>query len=189
MNQTDKPRFARVLLAFAELKGKKITAAAVDLYWQTMSHWSIDAFESAAAHLLRSSEYFPVPVDFERLRKAGQLQAGEAWALVLEHIRSGGYRYGRADELPPEVNRAIAAVGGWMHVATADKIQHGMIERAFLKHFDELADVAEIRAHLPQIAPTPALALTDGRGPRTVDSLAAGILDRLASPAAPPAGG
>lgn len=181
MNPTEKPRFARVVLAFAELKGKKLTAAAVDLYWQAMAQWSIDAFESAAAYLLRTCEFMPVPADFERLRRAGELQAGEAWALVLDHIRTGGYRYGRAHELPPEVHNAVTACGGWMHVASADKIQQGMIERAFLQHFDRLAEVADIRAHVPQIAPTPAHALTDGRGPRTVASLQADVVARLSA--------
>lgn len=187
MTPNDRPRFGRVMLAFAEIKGRKLTPPALELYFAAMHHWSIDAFEAAAKHLLRTCEFFPTPADFDHLRRAGELQAGEAWALVLEHIRNGGYRYGRSDELPPEVNRAITACGGWHHVATADPIRQGMIERAFLKHFEQLADVEQIRQHVPQIAATPQHALTAGGGPRTIDALAGSIIERLAlTPGAPP---
>ena len=169
MTPSDKRRFAQVIAAFAEIKGRPLSAPAIELYWSVMQDWDISAFEQAAHHLLRTCEFFPTPADFEKVRRAGQLQAPEAWALVLEAIRAGAHRYGQLDSIPAEVKRAVTACGGWQAIATADEFRIGQLERAFLQHFASLGNVAEARAAAPAVAQTPAGALTEQ--PVNVDNI------------------
>lgn len=162
MNQNDKRRFAQVIAAFAEIKGRPLSAPAIELYWATMRDWDIEAFEQAAHHLLRTCEFFPTPADFEKVRRAGELQAPEAWAMVLDAIRRGAHRYGQLDDIPAQVKRAVTACGGWSAIGSADEFRISQIERAFLQHYASLGTVAEARAAAPAVAQTPAGALTDG---------------------------
>lgn len=162
MNPSDKKRFAQVIAAFAEIKGRPLSAPAIELYWATMQGWTIEAFEQAAHHLLRTCEFFPTPADFEKVSRAGQLQAPEAWAMVLDAIRRGAHRYGQLDDIPAEVKRAVTACGGWQAIGSADEFRISQIERAFLQHFASLGTVAEARANAPGVAHTPAGALTEG---------------------------
>lgn len=161
MTPADKRRFAQVIAAFAEIKGRPLSAPAIELYWSAMQDWHIDAFEQAAHHLLRTCEFFPTPADFEQIRRAGQLQAPEAWAVVLDAIRAGAHRFGQLDTIPADVRRAVTACGGWQAIAMADEFRIGQLERAFLQHFASLATVAEARAAAPAVAHTPAGALTE----------------------------
>ncbi len=161
MTPNDKRRFAQVIAAFAEIKGRPLSAPAIDLYWSAMQDWSIEAFEQAAHHLLRTCEFFPTPADFQKVRRAGQLQAPEAWALVLDAIRRGAHRYDQLDSIPAEVKRAVTACGGWHTIGNADEFRISQLERAFLQHFASLDSVAETRAGAPAVAQTPAGALTE----------------------------
>lgn len=169
MTPNDKRRFAQVIVAFAEIKGRPLSAPAIELYWSAMQDWSIEDFEQAAHHLLRTCEFFPTPADFNKVRRAGQLQAPEAWAQVLDHIRRGSHRYGQIDDIPDEIKRAVRACGGWTQIAMADEFRLGQIERTFLQHFASLGTVAEARAAAPGVAHTPAGALTEP--PANVDNI------------------
>lgn len=169
MTPTDKRRFAQVIAAFAEIKGRALSAPAIELYWAAMQDWTIEAFEQAAHHLLRTCEFFPTPADFQKVRRAGQLQAPEAWALVLDAIRRGAHRYGQLDDIPADVKRAVTACGGWHTIGNADEFRISQIERAFLQHFASLDNVAEARAGAPAVAHTPVGALTEP--PANLDNL------------------
>ena len=48
MRPNDRQKFAAIVTGFAELKGKALSAAALDLYWAAMQQWSIEDFTAAA---------------------------------------------------------------------------------------------------------------------------------------------
>jgi hypothetical protein len=74
---------------------------------------------------------------------------GEAWAIALQHVRSGSYHAGPAI---PEVERAVQALGGWKVIAWSSVDALPFLEKRFASHYDQLADVAETRQELPQLA-------------------------------------
>lgn len=146
MIPADYQGFRDVVLGFAELKGKQLSAPAIELYWRAMQHWTLADFRRAAEHLLRICEFMPVPKDFEDLRKAGRPTAGEAWGEVLECARRG------LD--PPDdcaTAQALRAIGGIRAVAMSETHRTPFLERRFCEHFDAVRDAQDIRAGVPEI--------------------------------------
>ena len=70
MQPSDRKAFLEVVVGFAELKGKQLSAPALELYWNAMQGWTIEDFRKAAAHLLQTCEFMPTPKDFNDLKKA-----------------------------------------------------------------------------------------------------------------------
>ena len=148
MEPRDYDSFAEVIAGFAELKGKQLSAPAIELYWRAMKHWRIEDFRAAAEHLLRRCEFMPVPKDFEDLRRASEPTAAEAWATALQNCgcwRTGGAPNGR-------IARAAETVGGFRAIAMAHTerdLPH--IQRRFMQAYDELTDVEETRQAVPEV--------------------------------------
>lgn len=155
MTLDDFDEFSKVVVGFAELKGKKLSPPAIKLYFRAMQHWSLDEFKLAAEQLLRTSTFMPTPKEFEDLRKAGDLTAGEAWDLV---------KSGAVLEPGSRAYRAAQIVGGQYYIRHAD-VERDLpfIERRFLQAFADLEKVDPVREALPQIVkPEARIAL---RGP------------------------
>lgn len=178
MTPQDRKAFIEVVIGFAELKGKQLSAPALELYWRSLQHWPLEEFKVAAEHLLRTCEFMPLPKDFEMLRKAGRPTAGESWAAVLEFVRSS-YSPNFPTRLPvrgpladPLVQRAVNAVGGFRAVAMSDVNATQFLEKRFCEHFETVQDCDDVRVALPQIAYTDRRALN---GPQSAGS----VLGRL----------
>lgn len=143
MTLDDFDEFSKVVMGFAELKGKKLSPPAIKLYFRAMQHWSLDEFKLAAEQLLRTSTFMPTPKEFEDLRKAGDLTAGEAWELV---------KSGAMLEVGSRTYRAAQIVGGQYYIRHADTERDlPFIERRFLQAFADLEKVDPVREALPQI--------------------------------------
>lgn len=157
MTEADRPHFVETLVAFAEIKGRKLSLPQVELYWRSMREWPIEAFDMAAEHLLKTSQYFPDPYAFEQLRKSTRATAGEAWKLALEHASSSRYRYG---DLGVElIDDCVHMLGGYVAIAMCDVDRVHFLERRFSEHFETKQDAVETRAALPQLATRPILHL------------------------------
>lgn len=150
MKPTDKAEFAKVVLAFAELKGKQLSLPAVDLYWLAMQDWTIEDFKAAAAHLLSTCEFMPTPKDFEDLRKAGRMTAGEAWDRAVGHAASSAYRQGPSGN--EMIDQCVRMIGGYAAIAMCDEEKLHFLERRFTEHYATLEDSSDVRAALPQVA-------------------------------------
>jgi hypothetical protein len=143
MQQSDRPAFLEVVLGFAELKGKQLSAPALELYWRSMRHWDLQEFRQAADHLIRSCEFMPTPKDFEDLKKAGEPTAGEAWDMVLHRKALPGSRAERAAQ--------IASNGRRIGMLDMEReLPH--VQRRFFDVYNELSDVESVRDSVPQIA-------------------------------------
>jgi len=147
MTPADRTAFLEVVVGFAELKGKALSAPAIELYWRAMQHWEIGEFRAAAEQLLRSCAFMPTPKDFEDLRKAGRMSSGEAWALVLEAARGHG-------ELPDDaaLQAAVRALGGVRAIGMLNSDQMPFLERRFAEHYESIGERQETREALPAIA-------------------------------------
>ena len=159
----DRQQFVEVVLGFAELKGKALSKPAVDLYWAAMQHWSIDEFKAAAQVLLQRCTFFPTPKEFEDLRRAGRPTAGEAWAKAVAAARRGG---GTDD---PLIERAVAAMGGWLVLRMSDEDKLHFLERRFAEHYAEIQDATDVRDAVPQLA-------RQTSGPQRIGARALGVL-------------
>lgn len=158
MKPTDRKAFLEVVVGFAELKGKQLSAPALELYWRSLQHWPLEDFRAAAEQLLRTCEFMPLPKDFEDLRKAGRPTVGEAWTSVLAWVRSGNYRglpcLNGDDRMPPDAlaARAVRAIGGYEAIAMSPTDKTQFLERRFAEHYEAMQDADEVREELPQIA-------------------------------------
>lgn len=147
MKPDDRALFLEVVLGFAELKGKQLSAPGLELYWRAMQHWDLADFRAAAEQLVRTCEFMPTPKDFEDLRKAERLSAGEAWAEVRAIVRAGGESH---DD--PLVNAAVRALGGFRALGMTASDQMQFLERRFCEHYQDIGDREDVREALPRIA-------------------------------------
>jgi hypothetical protein len=171
MNAGDRVKFLEVVIGFAELKGKQLSAQALELYWRALQHWDLQDFMDAAAALIRTSTYMPLPKDFEDLRKAGRPTSGEAWARAVDNCGSChsalGYTNGGSCG-DPFVDRVVRAIGGYKAIAMCDSDKLHFLERRFAEHFETMRDAEDVRADVPQIAfkPRPQI-----NGPRSIGDI------------------
>ena len=161
MQTNDREQFLRVLNGMAAMKKTQLTPESLDLWWACMADWDIADFKAAAIHVLKTTDFMPTPKDFEDLRKAGRMKAGEAWALVLDRVRKGSSRW---DYDPPKLNSrfeppdnpvidaAVRAIGGYQAIAMHEEATLHFLERRFCEHFESIGEAREIRAAVPAIA-------------------------------------
>ena len=146
MKPEDYDSFVEVVTGFAELKGKQLSAPAIELYWRAMQHWPIDEFRRAAEHLIKTCEWFPVPKHFEDLRKESRATASEAWARVMSHCeefwRSGN---GCGDR---QADTVVRMLGGYATIALMPRDKLTFIERRFCEHYQQLEDAVATREAL-----------------------------------------
>lgn len=141
MHPNDRRAFLEVVIGFAELKGKQLSPPALELYWNAMQDWTIEDFRSAANTLIRTSQFMPTPKEFNDLRKAALPTKGEAWGMVLDHLK-GGYRQGG---LIPAIDQAVKALGGYRTLAMMPIDQLSWHEKRFAEHYGDVSDVADKR--------------------------------------------
>ncbi len=165
MQAEDFGRFRSVMAGMAKLYEREIDGPLLDAYWLALRTWSLPDFEAAAGRLMATETFMPRPADFNALRKASRPTSGEAWSVVLDHVRSGRYRWSdggttftpNAPPPPDELtNAAVRALGGYKAIAMIDEDQLPFLERRFAEHYTSMQDAAEIRQSLPQIAGPPA---------------------------------
>jgi hypothetical protein len=167
----DRKLFAAILTGFAELKGKQLSHAALDLYWNAMQHWSIEDFRAAANHLIRTCEFMPTPKDFEDLRKAGRPTPSEAWLTAMHSLQWGLHGHTVRDGCDPLIAKAIHAIGGPTVIAMTPTDKLPFVERRFCEVYESLQDSNDTREAVPQIA-------SENR--KLLASALAGVIGRVA---------
>lgn len=160
MRDADKPEFVAVLNGLAAVKpGAKLTPEALDLWWIALAGWSLAEFKAAAGHLALTVEFFPNPFHFEQLRRTAIEQtAGDAWAKVLETIRTMHPREGAS--IDAKTDRVVRNMGGYLHLAcmTTDELQWR--QKRFNELWAECGETEEAQAVLPHLAASRLLAET-----------------------------
>jgi hypothetical protein len=170
MKPEDRKVFATVVLGFAELKGKSLSAAAVDLYWNAMvrKNWTLAEFCAAAEHLVAATRFMPEPYDFEQLRKAKLPTAGEAWVRAREAINGKWHSELQSSAMTcgdPFIDRVVRMIGGYGALAMCNTDKLGFLERRFAEHFETLQDAGEVREALPQLEGHPPRHRLNGPAP------------------------
>ena len=148
MQASDRQAFVEVVVGFAELKGKQLSAPALELYWKAMKDWTLDEFQAAAGRLLKTSEFMPTPLNLEELRKAGRPTTGEAWGMALEHAK-GAWRQGDCGD--PLVDKVVRFLGGYREIAHCPTTKLGFLERRFCEHYENLETAEDTRLAVPEL--------------------------------------
>lgn len=149
MTPKDQDTFLEIVIGFAELKGKQLSAPALELYWRSMQHWSMDDFRKAAEHLLRTCTFMPTPKDFEDLRQAGRPTAGEAWDKALSFCNGGWRRGGGCGD--SAVDAVVQMLGGYETIALCPLDKIGFLERRFCEHYESSQDANDTRQSVPEL--------------------------------------
>lgn len=144
MQQTDFGRFKAIMAGMAKLYEKELEPILLDVYWLALRDWTLGEFESAAGQLMRTQTFMPRPAEFMALKRAAQPTAGEAWARVLQHLK-GAYRAGW---LTPEIDRAVAPLGGYRALAMMPTDELHWQEKRFAEHYADMAEAGETRESL-----------------------------------------
>lgn len=152
MKPSDRRQFLEIVMGFAELKSKSLSAPALELYWNSMQDWELADFQAAAGRLLKTMTFMPTPKNFEDLRKAGRMTSGEAFEKAIAWARSGDYKYPARSPEAVMIERVVAALGGWSQITGYDPEKLHFLEKRFTDTFDQLEDVTDTREALPQIA-------------------------------------
>ena len=131
------------------------------LYWRCLGDIDDDILKAATVHCVTTRTFWPRIAELRQAafeimcNKAGQLTAGEAWAMVVrtasmpETWWAGGQHHKRS-ALPAPVQRALDAIGGWRRLSDSD---HYSSDRArFLEAYTAFVkrDV-ETRQMLPEV--------------------------------------
>ena len=154
MKDTDRKAFVEIVLGFAELRGRVLSAPALELYWRAMRNWELSDFRAAAEHLLKTFDFMPTPKQFEDLLKAGRSTPGEAWARAVSYAASGEYR--RTPTCgDPLTDACVEMLGGYSVIGACDVSKLHWIEKRFCEHFEAKQDAQETRSALPQLTLQP----------------------------------
>lgn len=101
------------------------------LYWRCLGDIGDDTLKAATVHCVTMCTFWPRIAELRQAafdimcNKAGQLTAGEAWALVVRYGNmpeswwAGGEHHERP-KLPATIQRALDAIGGWRRLSDSD---------------------------------------------------------------------
>ena len=119
MVNSELPEFAKTLLAVADYYGKELSTGVVDLYWQGLREYDLDAVRRALwAHARNpdTGQFMPKIADVAKVMQGRTSdQAAVAWSKVDQAVRRvGTYQCVVFDD--PVIHRVIADMGGWVHI-------------------------------------------------------------------------
>jgi hypothetical protein len=128
MQANDRNRFFAVMNGMAKVYERELDPLVLDAYWVALRDWSLEEFESAAGHLMRSSEFMPRPAQFHALKQAATTKdAHSAW-----------FTKGKSDD--PLANKAmhIAAQGRYVGHIALDELP--FVQRRFIAAYEDLQE-------------------------------------------------
>lgn len=151
MQPNDARRFRDLLRGMGRMYGAEPDALTLDAYWIALKCWGLQDFEAACAQLMQTAKFMPRPAEFTELRNAGDLTAGEAFAIAMSVARHCS-QHGSPSADEPRVDAAARACGGYFAMGQTETEKIGFLERRFSEHFESISEREEIREALPQIA-------------------------------------
>lgn len=134
MLPTDRERFARCLMAAAELYGKTVSDALAELWWRALRNYDIQAVEHAfSQHFVSpdSGQFMPKPADIVRIVGGTSVDgAMVAWAKFDRAVRQvGPYCSVTFDD--PLIHLVVHDMGGWIAFSTKTEDEWPFIGNQF----------------------------------------------------------
>jgi len=134
MVDSELPTFAQTLLAVADYYGKELSANVVDLYWNGLREYDLEAVQKALwAHARNpdTGQWMPKIADIAKVMqgRTGD-QAALAWSKVNQAVRRvGTYQCVIFDD--PIIHRVLADMGGWVPLGQKSEDEWPFIAREF----------------------------------------------------------
>jgi hypothetical protein len=153
VQQADFERFKSIMSGMARMYGANLDTVLLDAYWLALDDWPLADFEAAAKQLMKTATFMPKPAEFNALRKAYDMTAGEAFALarrIAQRLNPRELISHRSGE--EKLDAAVRACGGFEAIAMCETAKIGFLERRFVEHYETISDAHETRAALPELA-------------------------------------
>jgi len=148
MQQIDFERFKSIMAGMGRVFSADIDGVILDAYWLALGDWSLTEFERAASHLLANATFMPKPVEFNNLRRrAVETSAGDAWALVLEKVRTMLPR--ESASVDAKTDAVVRQMGGYQHLCTMTSDELPWRMKRFTELWADMGEVEEARIALP----------------------------------------
>lgn len=134
MVNSELPEFARTLLAVADYYGKELSENSMDLYWNALREYDLQAVKKALwAHARNpdTGQWMPKIADIAKVMQGRtDDQAALAWSKVNQAVRRvGTYQCVVFDD--PVIHRVIADMGGWVLIGSKDDKEWPFVAKEF----------------------------------------------------------
>jgi hypothetical protein len=154
MEPMDRKRFGDCLKACSELYGKPLSVPVIELWWQALARYDIDAVESAfRRHLVSpdAGQYMPKPSDIVRLIDGTSVDASQvAWAAVERAVRLVG-PYASVTFDDPVTMRVLADMGGWIALNLKGGPEWAFVANEFRTRYQGFRSRGEAPAYPPRL--------------------------------------
>lgn len=138
MTPNDKQRFAVAIYALGEYYGKTLSKGVIDIYWQGLESYSIDALESAISRHLRNpdcGQFMPKIAEIVKMLEGSTKDSAViAWAKVMRGI-SGAGMYQSVVFDDAMIHVAIEGIGGWIKLCQSSEQELPFVQRRFEEYY------------------------------------------------------
>ena len=108
MTESDRGRFASLLLALGETFNREVSDRLAKIYFISLAEFSIDQVELAVSDAIKTQRFFPTPADLRFVLVApAEDEAAFQWAQVWMKLT------GEPDTMNDRAEDTIDLMGGW----------------------------------------------------------------------------
>ncbi|WP_079218913.1 DUF6475 domain-containing protein [Herbaspirillum robiniae] len=153
MHDNDKVRFATLLTGIADYYRSPLASAVIELYWQGLRQFDIEAVEQALWRHTQTTDdagkFMPKIADLKQMLQGTTAdQASIAWTKVDTAVRTvGTHRDVVFDD--GLIHRVIAEMGGWIQLGMAEEKEWPFIRNQFQSRYRGY----RMRSETPEYAP------------------------------------
>lgn len=138
MLDTERADFAKTLLGVANYYGKELDKAVIEVYWQGLREYDLQAVQKALwAHTRNpdSGQFMPKIADVcKQLEGRTEDQATAAWSKVDMAVRRVGiYQDVVFDD--PLIHRVLSDMGGWTLINSKDDKEWPFVAKEFMTRY------------------------------------------------------
>lgn len=138
MRSEDLEKFSQIMTGLSELYGKDVSGFMLDIYFQALSSFSIEAIDSAVSAHVRNpdtGQFFPKPADIVRLISGTSRDAGQiAWTKVDKAVRGvGPWETVCFDD--QIIHKVISDMGGWIQLGDKDESEWPFVAKDFQERY------------------------------------------------------
>lgn len=153
MNQQfDFDRFLTILTGVADYYGKALSEGVIQLYWQGLQQYDIEAVEKAFWDHTQNpdnGQFMPKIADIARaMQGRTQDQAAIAWSKVDQAVRRVG-TYSDVVFDDPIIHRVVADMGGWIWFGNQKEDEWPFVA----KNFENRYRGYKLRGEVPEYSP------------------------------------
>lgn len=147
MNQDDMPRFATIVTGLCELYDRKLSKAAMSLYFEALKKYDIDTVSQGITAHVNSpdhGQFFPKPGDIVRMVSGTSKDAAfRAWTEVDKAVRTVG-NYATVAFKDQIIMRVIQDMGGWIMLGEKEEREWPFVGKEFQERYNGYCSRGEI---------------------------------------------